>query len=120
MDHLKQVHNLKLYILKLKEDNLKLNNENKRYKKVLNKVRDILDFDDINQINENLNEKRNKYPKFQKNNIILYTHPKIITPIKAKVISVYTNDPTCYYYDVLLENGHMRQTIEDYLMFIKD
>ena len=120
MKHLKQIHNLKLYILKLKKDNLKLSEENEKYKKVLNKVRDILDFDDINEINENFNIKRNKNPKFWKNNIVLYTHPKIITPIKAKVLSVYTNDPTCYYYDVLLENGHMKQTIEDYLMFIKD
>jgi hypothetical protein len=119
MENLKQVHTLKLYILKLKKDNLELKKENERYKKVLNKVRDILDFDDINDINENLDKKRNKYPKFQKNNIILYTHPKIITPIKAKVLSVYTNDPKCYYYDVLLENGHMKQTIENYLMFIK-
>ena len=116
MVNLQQVHNLKLYVLKLKKDNLKLNKENEKYKKVLNKVRHILNFNDIN---ENFDKKRNENPKFQKNKNVLYIHPKIITPIKAKIISVYTNDPTCYYYDILLENGHMKQTIEDYLMFIK-
>jgi hypothetical protein len=107
------VNKLKVEVILLRDINKKKNEEILKLKYILDGIKDLLNIDESN-IKINLKTRPEK-PKYTKNEIVLYIHPTYNIK-KVKVLKVYTEEPNYYFYDVILEEGNIKQTIEDYLM----